>query len=260
LKAQFATPVNGCAPYNAVFTNTSLGGIGFKWIWGDGKTDSTSNLDPVTIIHSYPNINQYTVRLIATDTSTCNKTDTSAAWTIDVKGKPVAAFSATPQPPLANTPIVFTNNSAGAVSYKWFFGDGDSLIVNNSLPVNHIYNYTGTFTVTLIAINNAGCADTLKQAVDAKVSPVFDVPNAFVPNCGCVNNKIYVKGYGISTIKWNIYNRWGTLVFTTTNKSTGWDGKYNGILQAQDVYHYVLEIQLTNGANYIKEGDITLLR
>ena len=260
LKAQFNTAANGCAPYNAVFTNTSLGGIGFKWIWGDGKTDFTTNSDPATIIHSYPNINVYSVQLIATDTSTCNKTDTSAAFLIDVKGKPTAAFTASPQPPVANTPIVFTNNSTGAVSYKWFFGDGDSLSVNNNLSVNHIYNYTGTFTVTLIAINIAGCSDTLQQSIDAKVTPVFDVPNAFVPNCGCVNNKVYVKGYGISNIKWNIYNRWGTLVFTTTNKTTGWDGKYNGILQAQDVYHYILEIQLTNGANYIKEGDITLLR
>ena len=258
LKAQFTTAASGCAPYSAIFTNTSLGGVSFTWIFGDGQTLLTTSSDPV--VHLYSTIKQYSVQLIATDTATCNKNDTTLPFVIDVKGKPTAGFTPSPQPPIANTAIQFTNSSSAAVSYKWFYGDGDSLLTNSSASVSHIYNTTGTFTAMLIAINSAGCADTLSLPVHTLVTPVFDVPNAFSPNGDGINDKIFIQGYGISTVKWNIYNRWGILVFTTSNKSTGWDGTYKGVLQPQDVYQYILEVQMTDGTTFSKKGDITLLR
>lgn len=258
LKAQFTTPALGCVPYNAVFNNTSLGGVSFKWLFGDGDSLVTNSGN--SFVHLYKNIQSYSAQLIANDSSTCNKTDTTLPFIIDVKDKPTAAFTASPQPPIANTAIVFTNNSVGAISYKWFFGDGDSLITNSNLSISHIYNTTATFTATLIAINNAGCADTLNLLVHTLVTPVFDVPNAFSPNGDGINDKIFIQGYGIGSIKWNIYNRWGSIVFSTTNKTSGWDGTYKGILQPQDVYQYILEIKMTDGTAYIKKGDITLLK
>ena len=59
---------------------------------------------------------------------------------------------------------------------------------------------------------------------------------------------------------WRIYNRWGQLIFQTGNTKQGWDGKYNGVLQPQEVYVYVLNVTFTNGTTYRKKGDITLLR
>ncbi len=258
LKAQFTTAATGCAPYTAVFTNTSLGGAVFKWVFGDGTTYSVNNSNSVT--YTYSNIQSYSAYLIATDTNTCNKTDTSAIFVINVQGKPTAAFNAAPQPPVSNTPIVFTNNSTGAISYKWIFGDGTDSVTNSSLPISHLYNNTSVYTVQLIAINSAGCADTVSEKVKTLITPLFDVPNAFSPNGDGINDKIFVEGYGISSIKWNIYNRWGILVFSSSSTSNGWDGTYKGILQPQDIYQYVLEVKMTNGSNYLKKGDITLLR
>ena len=65
----------------------------------------------------------------------------------------------------------------------------------------------------------------------------MDVPNAFSPNGDGHNDKVYVRGYGIAKMSWQIYNRWGVLVYTGTDKNEGWDGRYKGVLQAQDVYH-----------------------
>ena len=258
VKAQFTTPVNGCAPYTAQFTNTSTGGLSYKWVFGDGTTDSVNNAN--TVSHLYAGIQQYSVYMVAYDSATCNKFDTSSIQTISVEGKPTALFTVTPQPPVANTPIIFNNNSAGGVLFKWFFGDGDSTITTSTYPVSHQYNTTGTFKASLIVVNNAGCLDTLSQSVQTYVIPLFDVPNAFSPNGDGINDVIYVQGFGISSIKWNIYNRWGTLVFTSTNISNGWDGRYKGVPQPQDVYQYALEVQMTNGDVFTKKGDITLLR
>ena len=75
-----------------------------------------------------------------------------------------------------------------------------------------------------------------------------------------MNDKIYVRGYGIAKMEWQIYNRWGTLVFVSSSPSNGWDGKYNGQLQPQDVYHYTLTIEFSDKSKVTDSGDITLLR
>jgi gliding motility-associated-like protein len=128
------------------------------------------------------------------------------------------------------------------------------------LPVSHIYNTAGTYSVNLFAFNQYGCTDTAFQQVTAIVAPLVDVPNAFSPNGDGTNDLVYVKGYGIGKMTWHIYNRWGQLVFTSFDLNTGWDGRYKGVLQPQDVYAYVLNVQFTNGTKYTKKGDITLLR
>ncbi|MBN8837800.1 MAG: PKD domain-containing protein [Sphingobacteriia bacterium] len=255
LKAAFTTPAKGCIPYTAVFNNQSNGGQQFFWDFGDGSTSTVSN--PT---HVYNNVGTYSVKLIAIDSGTCNIID-SAIQVITTSGKPTAAFTATPQPPVANTAINFINNSTGGTLFKFFFGDLDSVITTSvTQPVSHIYNQTNTYKACLYAYNASGCFDVTCQLVSALINPLFDVPNAFSPNGDGINDKIYVRGYGIATMKWSIYNRWGTLVYQSSDKSSGWDGTYLGKVQPQDVYHYVLEVELSDGGKFTKKGDITLLR
>jgi gliding motility-associated-like protein len=128
------------------------------------------------------------------------------------------------------------------------------------LPVSHIYNASGSYRVYLIAFNQYGCSDTSYQDVTAIVSAVADVPNAFTPNGDGTNDKVFVAGYGIDKMTWRIYNRWGQLLFTSVNINTGWDGRFKGELQPQDVYGYILNIEFTDGTKSSKKGDITLLR
>lgn len=255
VKAAFQTPLLGCVPYTAVMDNTSHGGTDFLWYFGDGS--SSTEINPT---HLYNDTGTYIITLVATDTSTCNKTDT-ASLAISVKIKSAADFSVSPQPPLSNTPIDFTNLSQPATSYKWLFGDGDSLITTSiATPVSHIYDSSKTYTACLAVTNQSGCVDVKCQPVQALIRPIFDVPNAFTPNGDGINDRIFVKGYGITKMKWNIYNRWGTMVFQSSGKNNGWDGRYNGQIQPQDVYHYILTVEMSDGTKYTKKGDITLLR
>jgi gliding motility-associated-like protein len=255
VKAQFETPPSGCAPYTAVFTNTSLAGQQFFWDFGDGGTSVDEN--PT---HVYSSTGTYIIRLIAVDSSTCNITD-STKKTIVVSDKPTANFNYSPQPPKENTPIAFTNFSTGAILYKWMFGDGDTLVTaNKDTVIAHIYNATGTYNACLVAYNSFGCTDTACQPVQAIIIPLVDVPNAFTPNGDGVNDFVTVKGFGIQKMDWRIFNRWGAPVFRTGNITQGWDGRYKGALQPQEVYVYVLDITFTDGTKYRKKGDITLLR
>ncbi|MBW0179357.1 MAG: PKD domain-containing protein [Sediminibacterium sp.] len=255
VEARFSTPSVGCAPYNAVFNNTSLAGQQFFWNFGDGTTSTVTS--PT---HLYPTPGTYTVTLIAIDNATCNIRDTTTQ-VITVSGSPTAAFTYTPNPTEPNTAVNFNNGSIGAVSFKWLFGDGDSTITTDpDSPVPHLYNRTGTYNACLIAFNASGCSDTTCQSISVTVNATAVVPNAFSPNGDGTNDRIFVRGYGIDKMTWRIYNRWGVQVYVSNNQDEGWDGRYKGRIQPQDVYHYTLQIEFTNGDKVSKKGDITLLR
>ena len=253
--AQFTTPPAGCVPYTAVFKNTSVAGQTFLWNFGDGGTSNATN--PT---HTYNAPGGYTITLIVIDPNTCNISDT-ATLSINVFTNPVADYSYAPVPPVENTPITFTNlSSTDAINFKWLFGDGDSLSTASRSTVAHQYNKTGTFNACLVAINAAGCADTLCQPVLTLVAALVDVPNAFTPQSGDVNSKIFVRGFGIVKMRFIIWNRWGQKVFETNDRLIGWDGKFKGVLQPMDVYAYTLDVEFFDGAKTTKKGDITLIR
>jgi gliding motility-associated-like protein len=255
VKAQFETPSLGCVPYTAVFNNTSLAGRTFRWDFGDGNTSTATSPQ-----HLYSAVGIYNVKLVVIDSSTCNIID-SITVPISVRDNPTAGLRFSPDPTEANMPVNFTNNSFGANRFKWLFGDGDTLnTLRSDTLVRHLYNATGTYNACVIAYNDAGCSDTSCAPIAITIVPGFNVPNAFSPNGDGVNDKIFVRGFGISKMSWKIYNRWGNLVFVSNSIVDGWDGRYNGKLQPQEVYHYTLELEFSDKEKATKKGDITLLR
>lgn len=251
VKAQFTTPPNGCVPYNAIFTNTSQGGLNFFWDFGDGTSSTQDNPS-----HLYNSVGVYVVKLLAFDSTSCNKVD-SANFTITVSPIPFASFTYNPDPPQENIPTNFVNQSVGATKYLWKFGDGDT-----SIDVNptHIFPATATFNVCLNAANDFGCSDDTCINVRALIKPLVDVPSAFTPGSFGVNGRIRVQGFGIKEMHWSIYNRWGQKVYETNNLKSSWDGTFNGKIQPLDVYSYTLDVIFSDGTKYRKTGDITLLR
>jgi len=258
--AKFTTPPVGCAPYLAPFENTSVGGLTFQWDFGDPASGANNTSTGVNPTHVYNVPGNYEIIMIASDPNTCNKTDT-ARFQITVYEKPFASFSYSPVTPIENTPVVFTNSSSqNAVSFKWLFGDGDSLVTTSRADVSHQYNATGTFNACLVAFNQAGCPDDTCQQVRTLVVPALDVPNAFTPNSNDVNSKVFVRGYGIAKMRFIIWNRWGQKVFETNDRNIGWDGKVSGTVQPMDVYAYTLDVEFFDGTKATKKGDITLIR
>ncbi len=251
VKAAFATPLTGCVPYTAIFQNTSLGGLSFFWNFGDGATSTVDN--PT---HDYPIAGTYRVSLIAFDSTSCNKVD-STFINVTVQNVPAAAFSFSPVVPQYNTFTQFNNQSRGAINYLWNFGDEETSIEVNP---SHIFPATGTYTVCLVAENEAGCTDTVCQPVQSLINPLLDVPSAFTPGKFGVNGIVGVRGFGIKNMNWKIYNRWGQLVFASTSPKSGWDGTFKGKVQPMDVYTYTLDVIFSDGKKLRKTGDITLLK
>jgi gliding motility-associated-like protein len=254
--ARISAPQFGCAPFTVTLNNSSLGGSSFFWDFGNGQRSTITN---PTVTFTQPG--NYQIRLRAIDPSTCNLED-STVVNLLVVGSPNAAFSFTPNPSRENIPTTFINQTTGdAAYYKWFFGDGDSLITaRGDTLVRHQFPRTGVYNTCLVAITEFGCADTTCVQINALVNPMVDVVSAFTPNNDGTNDRAVVIGFGVTKMNFRIYNRLGQLVFESNDVRLGWDGKFKGKDQPMDGYAYTLDAELIDGTPVKKTGSITLIR
>lgn len=249
--ASFIAPDSLCISSGTLFANNSLNAQSTLWDFGDGETSTSTSP-----IHIYSTSGTYTVTLVASNPATCNKVD-STTRVVTVKALPVAYFVHTPIIPVPNEPISFNNRSQNAVSYVWAFGDGKGC---SDVNPKHLYNRTGAYTVCLAARSADGCVDTFCRRVDAEVVPAIGVPSAFSPNGDGNNDVLYVYGAAIESMTFKLFNRWGQLVFETTNIENGWDGVYQGKPQEMDSYGYTLTANFYDGTTQNLQGNVTLLR
>jgi gliding motility-associated-like protein len=240
------------------FTYTGLGGASFVWNFGDGSPNSILS-DPK---NTYARDGRYTVTLTVTDNNTCDATKTKIfTKEVIVSPNPTSLFDYTPRSSQPNQIYTFTNLSTGGNKYQWDFGDSKVIATSKrDTLIRYSFTASGTYDVCLFTTNSVGCINKYCEPITALVNPLFDVPNAFSPNGDGVNEKIYVRGFGVAKMTWRIYNRWGSVVYYGTSINEGWNGYYNGKLQAQDVYHYTVEIEFSDKTKASKKGDITLLR
>ena len=72
---------------------------------------------------------------------------------------------------------------------------------------------------------------------------------------------VYVRGFGITRLSWKIYNRWGTLVFETIDKTLGWDGTYKGQTLPIGTYYWVFEgMDKYKEVKMVSSGAVTILK
>jgi len=158
-----------------------------------------------------------------------------------------------------NTPLSFLISPSNLYTYTWTPTDSLSC---KTCPNPHADPLVTT-TYTLTVSDKKGCF-TSSSTYEVKILPEtsIDVPTAFTPNGDGVNDIVFVRGWGIkSLIEFDIYNRWGELVFSTTDINTGWDGYYKGVLQNVETYAWTASAETwVNGKIIVKKGFIKLLR
>jgi PKD repeat protein len=158
--ANFSAPASACARAPVTFTNASTGATSYQWDFGDGVGTSTAT-NPT---YAYTTAGTFTVTLIATSGAGCRDTFTRP---ITIYPRPTADFSYTIE--CLGSPTSFTDNSIGAVSYQWNFGDGSTV---STLPnPTHTYAAPRTYTVRLIVTSADGCKDTVTKSVPVNATP-----------------------------------------------------------------------------------------
>lgn len=102
-----------------------------------------------------------------------------------------------------------------------------------------------------------GTSDTM-EILRLKLPSKLFMPNAFSPNDDAVNDAFYPVFENVSSYRLQIYNRWGELLYSETDKS--WDGYYKGELVKEDVYVFLLEYMDCNEVYRFLNGTFTVLK
>ncbi len=260
----------GCAPLAVTFTGTSTSpdydptSDLFYWNFGgDNNGGGPVPGNPMSI--TYPNPGSYSIQVLVTNSFGCVK-DSTTNKIIKVYPLPVAGFFANPQSTdLLNPTISFTNTSVGALYYSWDFGDyGAQNNSSSTMNPSHNYSLVGNYKIYLAATNAFGCSDTTESFIDITPAMSIYIPNAFTPDENGRNDVFMPYGIGISEEKYTmqIFDRWGELIFTSTELKKGWDGKAKGsdTVSQDGVYIYkitVLDFE-NNKKTYV--GHVTLLK
>jgi gliding motility-associated-like protein len=87
----------------------------------------------------------------------------------------------------------------------------------------------------------------------------INMPTAFSPNGDGLNDTFGLVGDGVETFRLLIFNRWGEIVFETTNRNERWDGLYKGITAPVGVYGYELIAKNAGNKSIVKKGSVTLV-
>jgi gliding motility-associated-like protein len=163
----------------------------------------------------------------------------------------------------ANQPLqLFTSTSdSGGLSYIWTpsYGLNDPAIYN---PISTIGTELDSITYTVTATTAFGCYGSASKKIKIfKTGPEIFVPSAFTPNYDGLNDILKPIPVGIATFNYfRIYNRWGQLVYNTSDFSKGWDGTFNGVQQASGTFVYTAEGTDYKGNKIFRKGTVVLIR
>ncbi|HXC03820.1 MAG TPA: PKD domain-containing protein, partial [Bacteroidia bacterium] len=239
-----AMDTSGCVPLCVTFTELSVPACSSAvWTFGDGSTGTGCNNVP----HCYTTPGTYGVSVTVKDINGCQGSLSRPNY-IDVHPLPVAAFSESPQPTTIVNPVIhFTDQSTGAVSWAWNFGD---LSGGHSTLQNPTYTYpdTGCYQALLTVANLFGCIDSVSHPVCIHPDFAFWVPDAFTPNADGKNDGWTPKGVGVDPDHYHlmIFDRWGSLIWETRIWGQAWDGHANGGDNIAQIDAYVWQISVSD--------------
>lgn len=250
--------ITSCDPASITFTNTSTGSPSMTYLWQFSNGQISTAQNPTMV---FTPAGVYSATLTVSSNNGC--VDTSkivVPGIVTVNVRPQAGFSFLPTNTTIFEPdIYFFDQSSNATSWYYTFGDGGSSTMVN--PSHHYTNW-GNFQVIQTVVNGFGCPDTATRIVTILPEFRFWIPNSFTPGKADGLNDVFIPiVYGVEEYKFDIYDRWGEKIFSTTDITIGWDGTYKGKPCQQDVYVYMISFNnvVTKRDEY-HYGHIVLLK
>lgn len=204
-----------------------------------------------SITVSPQNTTQYLVS--AVDTNGCKNTK---AVTVSVQDFSVA-LRADVNPALSGTNVFI--QSSGNYFYS-VAGWQPVNLFSNQTSKNQRLAIDTSLNIAVVGQSSLGCKDTASLLLNALLLDDVYVPSAFTPNGDGRNDEVKVMGTAIAELSFTIFNRWGQIIFHTTDKSRGWNGTTNGTVQPAGTYVYVVRVKKMSGQVVEKKGTVTLIR
>jgi gliding motility-associated-like protein len=264
LDASFSVDVfEGCSPLEVVFQSNL---VAFQhcqsmhWNLGDG----TEIQQLASCSFNYQNEGLYEPSLHITDLHGCIWSDTLEI-PIRIFPNPQASYSLeSTRIYLPENKLNVLNTSSGGDNFIWLLS-GSQPVFEFEPVIDVPAGVEGTYELELIAENAFGCRSTASKSIEVIQAIEIYIPNCFTPNSDGINDTWIIQGPGMDTqhMRLEVYDPWGTLVFSTTNANEAWTG-----LSADRVtplnsgnYNYRMIARDTErGVGHLFEGHVILLR
>jgi len=239
------TPNNGCSPLTVVFTGLSSNTEQYIWDFGDGTVVNNGD----SIVHVYMQQGTFNPVLVLGNTlsngTPCLLPATNLSGAVTVIN--VVSASVSPNVifiPEDSAASVFTAASGGTLPYT--FNWSPSANINCANCPNITITGSGdtlVYVMTITDANGCGTSDTVlvysRPCLEDKL-----IPNIFTPNEDGKNDAFYIPGVCPSdAYALDIFDRWGALIFSTTERNKTWDGKTNSGENAPDgTYYFIVKV------------------
>jgi len=226
----------------------STGATSWLWTIDNGTPNSSTNQQPTTIC--FNTVGSHTITQVVSNVYGSDSTTT----TIFVNALPIVIASPDVVIKLGESTSLTTAGTNGSFTWSpptWL--DCSTCIEPIATP-----EATTTYTVTIVDSNGCVASDDITVNVDYEL--VIFVPNIFSPNGDGNNDVLYVRGVGVKSINFFIYDRWGEMVFESQSLDKGWDGSFRGEEMNNAVFVYYLKATFIDGTSTEQKGDITLTR
>ncbi|MBK9107761.1 MAG: gliding motility-associated C-terminal domain-containing protein [Saprospiraceae bacterium] len=230
----------GCIPLDIEFKNISFptdSSYKFIWRFSDGAIDSGYFVN-----HRFWQAGIYGLKLEVTSPLGCY-TENSFPNVIQAFEPPSANWTIDRLMVNLNDPVIHLEDlTSGTIGRTWIF-QKDKYFFDKNL--SYEIEDTGNFSVQLIVVDRFLCTDTLETNIFAFKDFSLFMPNAFTPN-GDGKNEVFGPVGQFAAMQYysmQIYDRWGSLLFSTTNPIDHWNGRFNNSGKDIPSGVYVYEIK-----------------
>lgn len=250
-------PVSLCDPATLGFSNgtSTQYPTSYHWEFSNG---SSSNLYQPVETFSPPGV--YSVTLTAISHSVCPDTSIASIHHITVTPTPIAGFKFTPTITTIFDPEIFFESTASPDVISWYYTFGNGM--TSQFPAEKcFYNDYGNYLVTQYVTNQYGCRDSTTDIV--KILPEFRfwIPNTFSPDDNNLNDIFKPVAIGVTDYEFQIFDRWGEKLFSTTEVSEGWRGTFKGKECKQEIYVWKISFKnVVSTKDEVHYGHVLLLR
>jgi gliding motility-associated-like protein len=233
-------------PIATLHVRPNNGSMSYLWVGVNSPTSTDPTVSNPTKSQSY--------YVAGTDVNGCTSVDSAFLYIVPA----ISPISFEKTIIVGDTVVLPIDNKNGTIKFTWTPTEGLSCLQCSNPWVQPIKD----ITYNVVMQDFKGCSTAPgKFIIHVKPETRIRVPTTFTPNGDGNNDIIYVRGWGIKDlISFQIYNRWGELVFETSELSQGWNGFYKDVLQNNDIYTFKVKATDVYGEPMEANGHINLMR
>ncbi len=244
-----------CAGDCIVLTETSTNApTSWEWTIVGATPGNATDKNPIVC---FPNEGSYSVTLIAKNTYGASVPETKQSY---IKVNPTPGTKTFNAIDTIGRLVQMNAQTGNIISFKWTPAAGLSAVD----IANPTFTLLGNNVTYICEVLNAnGCKGeyifNYTGVKAAGLRNVLLIPNAFSPNGDKINDVWEIKQRNIVQYKSVVVNRWGNVVFTTTNPYQGWNGTQRGTDRTTETYFYYIKAIFEDGEVMEKRGDIEVV-